>query len=160
MEIQLLPGYDKISEIRELLTEYTAMLIEGEPAFSGYLQMQNYDDELRDPYQKYGPPLGRLYLLQIDGQSAGCVALRPLDSRRCEMKRLYVRPAFRGHALGRRMVEQIITDARAIGYQRVMLDTLPFLRSALKLYREMGFFETEDYDHSPIPDTIYMEYDL
>lgn len=93
---EIVYGYEYKNEIRELFTEYTDMLVENDSTFKAYLDIQNYDDEIGHLEHKYGLPDGRLYLLKRDGKSAGCIALRKLDSERCEMKRLYVRPAFRG----------------------------------------------------------------
>ena len=96
MRLELLPGYDRPAEILSLFTEYTRMLVSHDPSFQIYLDIQHYEDEIRDLEAKYGRPEGRLYLALWDGEAAGCIALRKLDEERCEMKRLYVRPAFRG----------------------------------------------------------------
>ncbi len=116
MAIELIPAYDRSGEIRALFGEYTDMLIAGDPSFRAYLAVQHYDAELEDLEAKYGPPAGRLYLACCDGAPAGCVGLRRMDEGRCEMKRLYVRPAFRGRKLGNLLVERVIADAREIGY--------------------------------------------
>ena len=94
--VELTPGYDFPDEIRGLLSEYTGMLVRLDPDFQLYLNIQHYEDEVRDLTVKYGLPDGRLYLARVGGKAAGCIALRKLDEERCEMKRLYVRPAFRG----------------------------------------------------------------
>lgn len=159
MEIRLEPGYDA-PEIRQLFSDYTAMLIDVVPEMAGYLQKQDYEHELLHLREKYGEPKGRLYLLRCDGAAAGCVALRPIDEESCECKRLYLVPAFRGHRLGDVLVQRIIDDARAIGYRRMLLDTLPPLRSAIDLYRRFGFREIPQYNDSPVTDAIYMQLDL
>ena len=96
MRLELIPGYDRPAELLSLFTEYTRMLVSHDPSFQIYLDIQHYEDEIRDLEAKYGQPEGRLYLALWEGEAAGCIALRKLDEQRCEMKRLYVRPAFRG----------------------------------------------------------------
>ena len=90
----------------------------------------------------------------------GCIALRRLDGARCEMKRLYVRPGFRGRRIAQTLVEQILQDAREIGYSAMLLDTLPFLDSALRLYRKLGFYDIPCYNDSPMETSIYLQKDL
>lgn len=102
MEITIQPAYQEPEAIRELLVEYTGMLLEQNPAFAGYLKQQNFAAELDNLQEKYGVPEGRLYLVRADGAPAGCVAMKKLDAQRCELKRLYIRPAFRGQGLARR----------------------------------------------------------
>ena len=121
MEITIQPAYQEPEAIRELLVEYTGMLLEQNPAFAGYLKQQNFAAELDNLQEKYGVPEGRLYLVRADGAPAGCVAMKKLDAQRCELKRLYIRPAFRGQGLARRLVERLLTDARSEGYQAVQL---------------------------------------
>ena len=90
----------------------------------------------------------------------GCIALRKLDEERCEMKRLYVRPAFRGRHIARRLVDQIIANARMIGYRRMLLDTLPCLEDAVRMYRKLGFRDIPCYNDSPMDITLFMGLDL
>ena len=113
MELKL--GYDTPETVRELFTEYTHMLVENDPYFQIYLDLQNYDAEVADLTKKYGLPDGRLYVAWCDGQPSGCIALRRLDAAACELKRLYVRPAFRGRGIAGEMMQRILADARAIG---------------------------------------------
>ena len=153
-------GYEYPDEIRELFTEYTDMLVANDPAFRGYLDIQHYDDEIRDLRMKYGLPDGRLYLLRIDGRPAACIALRKLDDERCEMKRLYVRPAYRGRGIATALLQRVIGEARAIGYRRMLLDTLPFLETAIRMYRKAGFYEIPCYNDSPLDTTVYLALDL
>ena len=108
MNLTITPAYDVPQEIGELFAEYTGMLLENDPDFRQYLELQNYDDELLHLEAKYGLPDGRLYLARWDGAAAGCIGLRRLDNMRCEMKRLYVRPAFRGLKTGRALAEKLI----------------------------------------------------
>ena len=160
MNIELVPAYSYKEEIGELFGEYTDMLVEGDPAFQAYLDLQNYDDELQHLEHKYGLPEGRLYLALADGKPAGCIGLRKIDDTSCELKRLYVRPAYRGQGLSRVLMDRILADARAIGYKVMLLDTLPFLQTALRLYRTYGFEEIERYNNSPMDTSIYMRLTL
>ena len=160
MRLELIPGYDHPAEILSLFTEYTQMLVSHDPSFQIYLDIQHYEDEIRDLKAKYGQPEGRLYLALWEGEAAGCIALRKLDEQHCEMKRLYVRPAFRGHRIGDALVDRILQDARAIGYRHMLLDTLPFLESAIYIYQKRGFYEIPCYNDSPVATTIFMQYDL
>lgn len=160
MSLELIPAYDRPAEVLSLFTEYTHMLVSHDPSFQIYLDIQHYEDEIRDLEAKYGRPEGRLYLALWDGEAAGCIALRKLDNRRCEMKRLYVRPAFRGHKIGDALVDRVIRDAKAIGYRYMLLDTLPFLEAAIHMYQKRGFYEIPCYNDSPVETTIFMQYDL
>ena len=160
MELTIQLGYDAPEEIAALFSEYTNTLVKGDPAFRAYLDKQGYDDEVLHPEHKYGLPHGRLYLARIEGEPAGCVALRRLDERRCEMKRLYVRPAYRERGLGGQLIRKIIDDARAIGYEAILLDTLPFLTDAIGMYHRRGFADIPSYNNSPMENLVYMRLDL
>ena len=160
MRLELIPGYERPAELLSLFTEYTRMLVSHDPSFQIYLDIQHYEDEIRDLKAKYGQPEGRLYLALWEGEAAGCIALRKLDEQRCEMKRLYVRPAFRGHRIGDALVDRILQDARAIGYRHMLLDTLPFLESAIHMYQKRGFYEIPCYNDSPMDNSIYLALDL
>jgi len=147
-----------LEAVKGLFREYAESL-----GFS--LAYQDFDKELADFPGKYGAPDGGALLLAIaDGHAAGTVALRRLDAGTCEMKRLYVKPAFRGRrttdgrSIGRALAEDIVAIGRERGYQRLRLDTITGkMRQALSLYRSMGFVEIPPYYASPIPDTAYME---
>ena len=158
--LELVPAYAHKEEIGRLFTEYTRMLVEGDSAFQEYLNIQNYDEELRHLEKKYGEPEGRLYLALWNGEAAGCIGLRRIDDERCEMKRLYVYPTFRGKHIAQALTERLIADARAIGYRTMLLDTLPFLQGALRLYKKLGFYEIPAYNNSPMDTSIYMQLDL
>ena len=160
MNIQIEPAYGYPSEVKALFTEYTDMLIANDPKFKKYLDLQNYDEELKHLENKYGMPQGRLYLLRCDGAVAGCIALRRADEHHGELKRLYIKPAYRGKGLGRFLAERIIADAKQIGYRHVILDTLPFLESAIGMYKKMGFYEVAPFNNSPMDHSIYMRLDL
>ncbi len=144
----------QIAQARELFVEYAKSL-----GFS--LCFQNFDAELAGLPGDYAPPDGRLLLTEYEGQLAGCGALHKLESGICEMKRLYLRPQFRGKGLGRMMAERLIADARAIGYQRMRLDTVgPVMQDAVAMYRRLGFKEIEAYRENPMAGTLYMELEL
>ena len=157
---ELIPAFDRREALRPLYDEYEAMLLRTDPTFIRSLDQQNYDDEIAHLEDKYGPPRGRFYLLYVDGALAGCVGMKPLDDQHAELKRLYVRPAFRGENLGEYLTKRILDDARQAGYSHVLLDTLPPLKTALALYRRLGFYEIPAYYDCLIPETIFMEYRL
>lgn len=160
MKIELRPAYDDTEAVRALFCEYTDMLVAGDPEFAGYLQAQRYDDELTHPEVKYAPPKGRLYIAWADGMPAGCAALRRMAGSDCELKRLYVREAYRGHGIARSLCERLIMDARETGCKRMLLDTLPFLEDALRLYERLGFVRTDKYNDSPMESAVYMSLTL
>lgn len=160
MAVELAPGWDRADDVRALFEEYTAFLVRGDPAFAQYLALQKYGDELKNLRGKYGPPAGRIYAAYVNGMPAGCAALKPIDGASCELKRLYVRPAYRGRHLGSLLVERLLEDARTIGYAAVYLDTLPFLRDAIRLYRQFGFRDVPKWNDSPMKAALYMKLDL
>ena len=154
---QLTEAYDHIDEIKSLFSEYTAMLVSIDPSFSIYLDIQHYDEEAGNPAAKYALPRGRLYLALHDGKAAGCIVLRPLSDDRCELKRLYVRPQFRGKGIARMLCERILEDAQKTGYMEIYLDTLPELSAAIRLYEKLGFSYTDCYNDSPLERTVFMK---
>lgn len=160
MKLQLREGYSDGDTVRELFWEYTEYLISQDANFRHYLELQNYDGELEHLGEKYGRPSGRLYVAYWDGKPAGCIALLPSEDQSAELKRLYVRPAFRGHGIAKALVERLLSDARGIGYSYVRLDTLPFLVEAIALYRKFGFYEISPYNDNPMGTSIYMKLDL
>ena len=119
-------------------------------------QLTECQHEIEDLPDKYGPPDGVLHLILADGKPAGCIGLRKLDETRCEMKRLYVRPEYRRHQLGDQLVQRILQDARNLGYKEMLLDTLPQLDRAIRLYRRHGFEFVACYNDSPVESTVYM----
>lgn len=160
MDWSIVPGYPYQQELAVLFEEYTAMLIEGEPEMAGYLRQQNYEQELAHLQEKYGGADGRLYVALAEGWVVGCIALRRFDADSCELKRLYVLPAFRGCGIARGLTRRLIADARAMGYRRMLLDTLPFLRGAIALYESEGFSRVDKYNDSPLSRTYFYCLDL
>ena len=160
MAIELVAAYDFPKEVRVLFTEYTTMLTNSDPTFKKYLDIQNYNDELDNLSNKYGLPDGRLYLAYYNGVLAGCIGLKKIDEAKCEMKRLYVRPAYRKQHIATVLVRQIISDAKSIGYKFMFLDTLPFLQGAINMYKKIGFKEISSYNNSPMETSIFMRLDL
>jgi ribosomal protein S18 acetylase RimI-like enzyme len=141
----------QIETARAMFLEYAEWL-----GFS--LCFQGFDQELAALPGRYAPPSGRLLLAGAGENTAGVIALRPLDGQTCEMKRLYVRPAFRGQRLGRTLAEKLIAEARAIGYRRMALDTLPDrMGEAITLYRRLGFREIKPYYENPVAGAVFME---
>lgn len=140
-----------MDEIRTLFREYEKELDEN-------LCFQSFEAELKDPLKKYGSPKGVLYIAKWNDAVAGCIALMPLPEEGvCEMKRLYVRPPFRKHKIGKAMVEQLMKDAEQLEYTSMKLDTLQKLQPAISLYRQYGFTETTAYYENPLPGVVYME---
>jgi ribosomal protein S18 acetylase RimI-like enzyme len=153
MIVELVTSEPLLSQARDIFREYqTSLGID--------LCFQNFEEELSSLPGKYAPPSGRLYLVFIGGQVAGCIALRPFQENQCEMKRLYVRPQFRGRNMGRVLADKVIGDAREIGYRQMFLDTLPSMSRAQELYRSLGFREIAPYCYNPVEGTKYLELEL
>ena len=160
MELEIKDGYEFKNELKELFTEYTNSLIEEDETFADYLEQQNYDHEVKHLEEKYGRPNGRIFVAFYEGKLAGCIGLKKIDDDICEMKRLYVRPEFRGKHIGNILASRIVEEAKNIGYKSMVLDTLPFLTSAIKMYKKIGFYEIEQYNDSPMQEAVYMKMDL
>ena len=142
---------EQIEAARELFKEYASGLAID-------MCFQSFDHELQTLPGKYATPDGRLLLAYAENELAGCIALRKLDDRTCEMKRLFLRPGFRGRGYGRRMINDLVEQARMIGYVRMRLDTLPGkMDAAIALYRELGFEEIPAYYYNPLEGAVYLE---
>jgi ribosomal protein S18 acetylase RimI-like enzyme len=139
--------------VRALFLEYASSL-------DFDLCFQNFDHELESLPGEYASPRGMILLAEVDEVIAGCVAARPIEDDRCEMKRLYVKPEFRGRGVGRALARAVLDAACAAGYGRMRLDTVPQMSEAIGLYRSLGFVEIEPYRVNPIPGSLFMEGEL
>ena len=142
-----------IEEVSALFSEYQA-------ALGLDLGFQGFAEELAGLPGAYARPRGRLLLARSEGVAVGCAGLRPFDTMIGEIKRLYVRPSARGHDLGRRLTVRLIEEARAIGYERLYLDTLPSMSSAQRLYESLGFRDVPPYRYNPVEGTRFLALEL
>ncbi len=143
----------EIEHVRQFFRNYAAWL-------GVDLGFQNFGEEMASLPGAYAAPAGRLFFAELDGKPAGCVGIRPSTEGICEMKRLYVEPEARGAGVGRELALAAIKAAKVLGYRRVMLDTLPAMRIAVKLYRELGFKEAPAYYPTPVEGTMFLSLDL
>jgi putative acetyltransferase len=148
--IQPASGPKDIETVRRLFLEYAREL-------GVDLCFQGFDEELKTLPGLYTRPLGRLLLAWAGPAPVGCVALRPRSDDVCEMKRMYVQPAFRCQGVGRLLAEAVIAEARQAGYRIMRLDTLAHMRPAVRLYESFGFRPCAPYYHNPLPDVVYLE---
>ena len=149
------------AETREDIATARGLFEEYQAGLGISLCFQNFDHELATLPGDYAPPSGRLLIARDGDEVAGCIALRKITDEICEMKRLYLRPEYRGKGLGRVLVDAILSEAREIGYRRMRLDTLPGrMDQAISLYRSIGFKEVAPYYNNPAPETLYMELTL
>lgn len=146
-------SHSDFAAARTLFEEYAA-------AIKVDLCFQNFSAELERLPTMYGPPAGALLIARAGDSDAGCVGLRSFRQDVCEMKRLYVRPAFRGRDLGRRLALEVAAKARRLGYNTMVLDTLPTMQTAHALYLSIGFRPAEAYYANPLPDVRYLALDL
>ncbi len=153
LDIEPAAGPEDMAILRALFLEYQDWL-------GVDLCFQGFEEELAALPGKYAPPAGGVWLAHVDGALAGCVGFRPHDGGTCEMKRLWVRPAFRGLVLGRRLAETVIAAAGRAGYRTMCLDTLSFMDAARALYADLGFHEIPAYYDNPLEDVRYLELDL
>jgi len=145
--------HQALEHVRQFFRNYAASL-------GLDLSFQNFAAEMESLPGAYAAPAGRLFYAEVDGRPAGCVGIRPFSEGVCELKRLYVDPELRGLGVGRDLALAAIKAARSLGYRKVMLDTLPAMRIAVKLYRELGFTEAPAYYPTPIEGTLFLALDL
>lgn len=143
-----------LDQVKGLFREYANWL-------SVDLSFQRFEEELSTlPEPSYVAPEGILFLARVDGHPAGCVAIRPFDNSTCEMKRLFVRDAYKGHGVGKALAGRAIEAARELGYKRILLDTLAHMRKAIELYTGLGFQPIAAYYDNPISDAVYLSMTL
>ena len=147
----LIPG--ELIAVKSLFQEYADSLSFG-------LDFQDFREELATLPGKYAPPLGAILLARENGETVGCVAVRPLGEGICEMKRLYVKPSHRGKNLGRDLALAIIEEAKRLGYKAMRLDTVVEMKEASALYRTLGFQPIDAYCYNPLPGAMYFELKL
>lgn len=153
MEIVAVENDGQVAQVRELFEEYWT-------SFGFTPCFQNFGAEVAGLPGKYSPPEGRLAIATIGGVPAGCVALRPVDRERCEAKRLYVRPQFRGTGLGRALIDWVVAEAKGAGYREMVGDTMLVMARALEMYARMGFERTGAYTDEPTSGAIYLRLKL
>ena len=146
---------EALEQVRQYFRNYAAWL-------GVDLSYQNFEQEMASLPGAYTAPEGRLFFAEVDGRPAGCVGIRPLPESEgvCEMKRLYVTPEERGHGVGAALALAAIKAAKEIGYRKLIIDTLPSMRMAVKLYRELGFTEAPSYYQTPVEGTMFLALDL
>ena len=150
IEFKRITGKEMIEEVKKLFLEYANSL-------KINLDFQDFESELKALPGKYGPPEGVLILALVDGLGVGCVALRKINEGTCEMKRLYVRDAYKGLGIGKRLSTMVIEEATRINYHYIRLDTLASLKKAQDLYISLGFYDIEPYTYNPIEGARFME---
>lgn len=163
--VRLVRNDRDVEAVRSLFLEYRTWLAEHREvtAFEDTVLetgLRYFDEEIRALPGAYGPPRGALYVAFEGTTQVGCGALRQLRPYVGEIKRLYVRPDSRGARLGRRITRALLNRARTLGYDRVVLDTLPNMKAAIAIYREMGFVPIRPYWAHPYPDALFFEYRL
>lgn len=153
--LTILPGHslENIESVRQLFHEYAE-------ALGFHLTFQDFEDEMAELPGRYAPPDGRILIATWNGETAGCVAMKKLGEGLCEMKRFFVRPAFRGHGIGLALAKAVIDEARLAGYRAMRLDTAPSMQSAIRIYESLGFKDTAPYVFNPIPGVRYLELSL
>jgi ribosomal protein S18 acetylase RimI-like enzyme len=148
MELRL--AYDRLDDVRILFKEYVHYI-------NLDLSFQSFDDELMHLPGKYALPKGRLYLVYVNEKLAACAAMRPFDEHRAEMKRLYVREAYRGQGIAQALSQRLCEDAKDCGYTSMILDTLASMQDAVSFYEKAGFVRCAAYYENPLKNVVYFE---
>ena len=143
MDYTLIYGYDRPKEVEELFTEYTNMLVRLDPLFQESLDEQNYSEDLMDREK-----------------AAASVALHKIDEQTCELKRLYVKPEYRRQGIAEMLLDRLISEARETGYSYMVLDTMPALKEAIRLYEKKGFYRIGKYNNNPFEKMLFYRKDL
>ena len=149
MEIVKVETGPQLEQVKTLLEQYWT-------SFGFTPCFQNFGDEVKNLPGAYAPPGGQLVLATVDGKAAGCFAYRRFDEIRCEAKRLFVSPEFRGKGIGVELLNWMISEARAAGYREMICDTMPEMRDALAMYKRAGFVETPPYAGNPTPGAVFL----
>ena len=145
------PG--SLEQVKHLFREYANWL-------SVDLSFQQFEDEMANLPGPYAAPGGALFLAKVDGLVAGCVAVRPFDNTTAEMKRLFVKDAFKGHGVGKALAATAIAESKTLGYKRILLDTLAHMRPAIELYTSLGFQPIAAYYDNPISSAVYLSLNI
>jgi GNAT superfamily N-acetyltransferase len=152
--IQVTKEGPELNIVRQLFLEYAGEL-------NVDLRFQHFQEEVDDPLKKYGQPHGTVLLCYWNNEPAGCIAYTPMpEAGCCEMKRLFVRPSFRKYGMGRKLIQELIDQAKVKGYCTMRLDTLTKLQAAIRLYEDLGFYYIPPYYHNPLPEVVFMEREL
>ena len=160
MDVTFIDAFEDLDTLKELFSEYASLLVSVNSDFGKYLTLQHWDDELSHPERKYAEG-GRMFIFKVDGITAGCCGFKRLRGNDAELKRMFLRPAFRGHHYSQIMLDKCLSSARELGYEAIYLDTLPELKSAIGLYKKNGFTEIPRYNDNPIEDqVIYLKKEL
>lgn len=158
--MEIIPAYDRQEDFLALVREYTNSILQQGDEVRRCLSAQHLQEELDHIDKKYSLPEGRLYVALADGNAVGCVALCKISNKYCELKRLYVKPSYRGLHIGKVLAEYTIQSAKAIGYEYMRLDTFPFMARAIQVYQQLGFHFIEKYNDNPAENALFMELKL
>ena len=144
---------EELEQVKSLFREYASWL-------SVDLSFQRFEEELLALPDNYAAPIGALFMAKVDGLAAGCVAVRRFDNTTCEMKRLFVRDAYKGRGIGKQLAAKAVEAGKALGYHRMLLDTLAHMRPAIDLYTSLGFQPIAAYYDNPISNAVYLSMPL
>jgi len=160
MHVALIRAEDKPQLLAPLFTAYSEMLYHVDDGMRACLANQNYDEELGHLPEKYAPPHGSIYVVQVDGKAVGMGALLHLEGEYGEIKRIFLCPQYRGKGLGDLLMERLISDAVSYGYRHLRLDTFPPMIPAIGLYEKLGFYRISRYNNNPLDRAIFFQKDL